>query len=66
MIAERLGKILRIVGKYSHIVGTAIQCDPQVGALVWAGVQGIPSTGLYLLLLIESPPIPTDSMRRSP
>ena len=38
---ERLGEILRSVEKYSQVVGTIVQRDPQVGALVWAGVQGI-------------------------
>ena len=50
VIAERLGKILRSVEKYSHIVGTAIQCDPQVGALVWAGVQGIIRVCIFFYL----------------
>ena len=41
VIAERLGKILRSIEKYSTVVGTAIQCDPQVSAIVWAGILGI-------------------------
>ena len=41
VIVERLGEILRSVEKYSQVVGTIVQRDPQVGALVWAGVQGI-------------------------
>ena len=41
IITERLGKILRSMEKYSTVVGTAIQCDPQVSAIVWAGIQGI-------------------------
>ena len=38
---ERLGKIVRSIEKYSTVVGTAIQCDPQVSAIVWAGILGI-------------------------
>ena len=41
IVVERLGKILKIVEKYSKIVDTAIQSDPGVAALVWAGVWGI-------------------------
>ena len=41
IIAERLGKILRSIEKYSTAVGTAIQCGPPVSAIVWAGIQGI-------------------------
>ena len=47
VIAERLGEIIRSVGKYSGVVGTAVQCDPQVSALVWAGVQGIMQVCIY-------------------
>ena len=57
IIADRLGEILRSMEKYSNVVGTAIQCDPQVGAIVWAGVQGImrvriSCTLLYRLLIL--------------
>ena len=38
---ERFGKILKCVEKYSKIVDTAIQANPQVAALVWAGIWGI-------------------------
>lgn len=41
VIAERLGDILRSVGKYTSIVGAVALCNPQVGTLVWAGIQGI-------------------------
>ena len=37
-IMERLGKILKYVQKYSKVVGTAISSNPEVSALVWAGV----------------------------
>ena len=40
-IGERFGKILKCVDKYSKIVDTAIQVNPQVAALVWAGIWGI-------------------------
>ena len=61
IIAERLGEILRTVQKYSGIVGTAVQCDPQVSALVWAGVQGIMQVSIYLFIETTD----TDSMGRS-
>ena len=56
IIADRLGEILRSIEKYSNVVGTAIQCDPQVSAIVWAGVQAImrvriSCTLLYRLLM---------------
>ena len=41
VIAERVGKILRSIEKYSTVVGAAVQCGPPVGAIVWAGIQGI-------------------------
>ena len=41
IIADRLRKILGFVEKYSTVVGAAIQCGPPVGAIVWAGIQGI-------------------------
>ena len=40
-IGERFGKVLKCVEKYSKIVDTAIQVNPQVAALVWAGIWGI-------------------------
>ena len=40
-IGERFGKILKCVDKYSKIVDTAIQANPEVAALVWAGIWGI-------------------------
>ena len=60
MIAERVGEILRSVGKYSGVVGTAVQCDPMVAALVWAGVQGIIQVCVYSPTFTDA-----DSMRRS-
>ena len=54
IIVERLGEILRSVEKYSKIVDTAIQCNPQVGALVWAGIQGIMQVALNHVETIES------------
>ena len=41
IVMERLGKILKIVDNYSKVVDTAIQSNPQVSALVWAGVRAI-------------------------
>ena len=41
IVVERLGKILKSVDKYSKVVDTVIQCNPQVSALVWAGVWAI-------------------------
>ena len=41
IVVERLGKILKSVEKYSKVVDTAIQSNPQVSALVWAGVWAI-------------------------
>lgn len=41
IVVERLRKILKGVEKYSKIVDTAIQVNPRVSALVWAGVWAI-------------------------
>lgn len=41
IVVERLAKILRYVEKYSKVVDTAVQSQPEVSALVWAGVWGI-------------------------
>ena len=41
IIVERLGKILRRVEKYSKVVDIATQINPQVFALVWAGIRAI-------------------------
>ena len=49
IIAERLGRILKIVEPYSKVVDTAIQVNPQVAALVWAGVWAIMRVGINLL-----------------
>ena len=38
IVVERLGTILKSAGKYSKVVDTAVQSNPQVSALVWAGV----------------------------
>ena len=40
-IGERFGKILKCIERYSKIVDTAIQANPQVAALVWAGIRGV-------------------------
>ena len=49
VIVERLGRILKIVEPYSKVVNTAIQANPQVAALVWAGVWAIMWVGIDLL-----------------
>ena len=36
-----IGKILKRVEKYSKVVDTAVQSNPQVSALVWAGIRAI-------------------------
>ena len=41
MIVEHLAKILKTVAPYSKVVDTAVQSNPQVAALVWAGVWAI-------------------------
>ena len=41
IIVERLGEILRSMEPYTKIVDTVVQCDPQVSALVWGGIQAI-------------------------
>lgn len=41
IVVERLGRILKRVEKYSKVVDTAIQSNPQVSALVWAGIGAI-------------------------
>ena len=38
IVVERLGKILKHVEKYTKVVDIAIQSNPQVSALVWAGI----------------------------
>ena len=48
-IGDRFGKILKCVDKYSKIVDTAIQANPQVAALVWAGIWGIIRVRAYLM-----------------
>ena len=41
IVVERLGKILKGVQKYAVIVDTAIQHNPTVASLVWAGARTI-------------------------
>ena len=50
---ERLGEILRSVEKYSSIVDTAIQTNPLVSALVWAGIKGIMLVTLNYIEAVE-------------
>ena len=37
----RWGKILKVIDSYSRVVDTAIQSNPAITALVWAGVRAI-------------------------
>ena len=48
-IGEHFGKILKCVEKYSKIVDIAIQANPQVAALVWAGIWGMIRVCTYLI-----------------
>ena len=41
LVMEHLGKILKSMEKYSKVVDIAIQSNPQVSALVWAGIWAI-------------------------
>ena len=41
IVMEHLGKILKSMERYSKVVDIAIQSNPQVSALVWAGVWAI-------------------------
>jgi len=51
MVMERLGKILKSMEKYSKVVDTAIQSNPQVSAVVWAGVWAIMQVRIDVLSL---------------
>ena len=53
IVVERLGKILKSVEKYSKAVDTAIQSNPQVAALVWAGVWAIIRVRIDVLSLVR-------------
>ena len=48
IVVERFGKILKCVANYTKVVDTAIQSNPQVSALVWAGIQAIMQVRIYL------------------
>ena len=41
IVMEHVGKILKIVDSYSKVVDIAVQSNPQVSALVWAGIRAI-------------------------
>ena len=47
VIVEHLGKILKTAERYSKVVDTAIQHQPEVTALVWAGVKAILQVCVY-------------------
>ena len=53
IVMERLGKVLKIVDNYSKVVDTAVQSNPQVTTLVWAGVRAILQVALNHLEVIE-------------
>lgn len=51
IIVEQVGKIFKSIDKYSKIVDTAVQSNPQISALVWAGVLAIMRVRIYCTLL---------------
>ena len=52
----RLGKILKSVETYTKVVDTAIQSNPQVSALVWAGMRAGMQVRIDVLFLhVDSP-----------
>ena len=51
IVMESLGKILKSVERYTKIVDIAIQSNPQVSALVWAGIRGIMQVRINILYL---------------
>ncbi|KAF8432508.1 hypothetical protein BGX38DRAFT_1263247 [Terfezia claveryi] len=53
VVVERLGKILKNMEQYTKVVDTAIQSNPQVSALVWAGVRVIMQVALNHVEAIE-------------
>ena len=59
---EHVGKILKSVDKYTKVVDTAISSNPQVGALVWAGIRAIMQVCIDLLFLDIDP---AESLNRS-
>ena len=61
VIVERLGRFLKIAEPYSKIVDTAIQSNPEVAALVWAGVWAIMRVCIHLRCQLTGA-IYTDSM----
>ncbi|KAF8428008.1 hypothetical protein BGX38DRAFT_1278593 [Terfezia claveryi] len=53
VVVERLRKIMKNVEQYKKVVDIAIQANPQVSALVWAGVCGIMRVVLNHIEVIE-------------
>ena len=41
IVVQSLGKILKSIEKYSKVVDTVVDSNPQMRALVWAGIWGI-------------------------
>ena len=70
IVIERLGKILKCLEKYTKVVDTAIQANPQVSALVWAGIWAIIRVRIFYTLSryqgCQCTPNYTDSIGRSP
>ena len=64
LVGERFGKILKCVANYTKVVDTAIQSNPQVSALVWAGIKAIMQVRIDLWMLAHRQY--SDSMSRSP
>ena len=54
IVVERLGKILKSVEKYTKVVDNTIQSNPQVSALVWAGVWAIMRVSIDALSWIST------------
>ena len=51
VVVECLGKILKTVEKYSKVVDTTIQSNPEVAALVWGAVRAIMQVSITALSL---------------
>lgn len=54
IIVEHWGKILKAAEPYTKVVGTAIQANPQVTALVWAGVLALMQVCIHILSAHET------------
>ena len=52
VVGEMLGKVLEHMDRYTKIVHTALQHNPDIVSLVWANMSSLITHG-YLLLLLE-------------